>query len=433
MIERYTLPAMAEVWSREYRFRRWLDVELAVCRAWAKRGRIPADALKEIKAKADFDITRVDELEADVKHEVIAFLTAVAEKVGPAASRYIHLGMTSSDVMDTASSLQMLAAADMILAELEKVAAAAADLARKYKNLPAIGRTHGVHAEPTVFGLRFAIFYLELLRNRDRIERAREAVSVGKISGAVGNYSTLDPAVEAEALAELGLRPEPISNQVVQRDRYAEYVCALAVAGATLEKIALEIRHLQRTEVAEAREPFGPGQKGSSAMPHKRNPELSERICGLVRLLRGYAVAALENVALWHERDISHSSAERVVLPDATTVLHYMLNKTAYVLAGLVVDEGRVRANLDMTRGLVFSGRVLNALAEAGITRADAYAAVQAAAFAVHGAKEPDFHTALLKDEQAVEALGADGIERCFDLEPYLKAAGYLYERAGLA
>ena len=431
MIPRYTLPAMAEVWSREYRFRRWLDVELAVCRAWAKRGRIPDDALKEIETKADFSLERIDEIEADVKHEVIAFLTAVAEKVG-SASRYVHLGMTSSDVMDTANSLQMVAAVDLILAELDKVIAAAAELARKYKKLPAIGRTHGVHAEPTVFGLRFAIFYLELLRNRERLERARAAVAVGKISGAVGNYSTLEPAVEEEALAELGLEPEPVSNQVVQRDRYAEYVNALAVCGATLEKIALEIRHLQRTEVAEAREPFAAKQKGSSVMPHKRNPELTERICGMARLLRGYAVVALENVALWHERDISHSSAERVILPDATTALYYMLDKTAYVLGGLVVDEGRVRANVDMTRGLIFSGRVLNALAEAGMTREDAYEVVQAAAFAVHGAKEPDFRTALLKDEQAVETLGEEGIEKCFDLEPYLKAAGYLYERAGL-
>ncbi len=417
MIPRYTLPAMAEVWSREYRFRRWLDVELAVCRAWARRGRIPDDALKEIETKADFSIERIDEIEADVKHEVVAFLTAVAEKVGP-AGRYVHLGMTSSDVMDTANSLQMVAAVDLILAELDKVIAAAAELARKYKKLPAIGRTHGVHAEPTVFGLRFAIFYLELLRNRERLERARAAVAVGKISGAVGNYSTLEPAVEEEALAELGLEPEPVSNQVVQRDRYAEYVNALAVCGATLEKIALEIRHLQRTEVAEAREPFAAKQKGSSVMPHKRNPELTERICGMARLLRGYAVVALENVALWHERDISHSSAERVILPDATTALYYMLDKAAYVLGGLVVDEGRVRANVDLTKGLVFSGRVLNALAEAGMTREDAYAAVQAAAFAVHGAKEPDFRTALLKDEKAVETLGADGVERCFDLEP---------------
>jgi len=431
MIERYTLPAMAEVWSREYRFRRWLDVELAVCRAWAKRGRIPKDALKEIEAKADFSIERIDEIEADVKHEVIAFLSAVAEKVGP-SSRYIHLGMTSSDVMDTANSLQMVAAMDLILAELDKVIAAAAELARKYRNLPAMGRTHGVHAEPTVFGLRFVIFYLELLRDKERLERARVAVAVGKISGAVGNYSTLEPEVEEEALAELGLEPEPVSNQVVQRDRYAEYVNAIAVCGATLEKIALEIRHLQRTEVGEAREPFAAGQKGSSVMPHKRNPELTERICGMARLLRGYAVVALENVALWHERDISHSSAERVILPDATAVLYYMLDRAAYVLGGLVVDEGRVRANVDMTRGLVFSGRVLNALAEAGMNREDAYEVVQAAAFAVHGAKEPDFRTAVLKDEKAVETLGADGIEKCFDLEPYLKAADYLYERAGL-
>ncbi|UCE27547.1 MAG: adenylosuccinate lyase [Candidatus Coatesbacteria bacterium] len=431
MIERYTLPAMAEVWSREYRFQRWLDVELAVCRASAKRGRVPKDALKEIEAKADFSIERIDEIEADVKHEVIAFLSAVAENVGP-SSCYIHLGLTSSDVMDTASSLQMVAAMDLILAELDKVIAAAAELARKYRNLPAMGRTHGVHAEPTVFGLRFVIFYLELKRDKKRLERARAAVAVGKISGAVGNYSTLEPEVEEEALAELGLEPEPVSNQVVQRDRYAEYVNALAVCGATLEKIALEIRHLQRTEVAEAREPFAAGQKGSSVMPHKRNPELTERICGLARLLRGYAVVALENVALWHERDISHSSAERVIMPDATAALYYMLDKAAYVLGGLVVDEGRVRANVDMLKGLAFSGRVLNALAEAGMTREDAYEVVQAAAFAVHGAKEPDFRTALLKDEKAVETLGADGIEKYFDLKPYLKAASYLYGRAGL-
>ncbi len=431
MITRYTLPEMAEVWSREYRFRRWLDVELAVCRAWAAGGRIPADALKEIEAKADFSVDRIDEIEAEVKHEVIAFLTAVAEAVGP-ASRYVHLGMTSSDVMDTASSLQMVAAVDLIMAELDKVIAAAADLARKYKKLPAIGRTHGAHAEPTVFGLRFAIFYLELLRNRERLERARAAVAVGKISGAVGNYSTLEPAVEEAALAELGLRPEPVSNQVVQRDRYAEYVNALAVCAATLEKIALEIRHLQRTEVGEVQEPFAAGQKGSSAMPHKRNPELSERICGMARLVRGYAAVALENVALWHERDISHSSAERVILPDATTVLHYMLRKTGYILGGLVVYEDWGRAKVDLTKGLVFSGRVLNALAEAGMTRDVAYAVVQKAAFAVHDGKEPDLQTALLGDKTANETLGDGGVAACFDLEPYLKAVDYLYERAGL-
>ena len=376
MIEKYTTEAMRKIWADENRFRKWLDVELAACRAWAADGAIPADDLARIESRASFSARRIAEIEEETQHDVIAFVTNVAENIGP-SGRFVHLGLTSSDVIDTAASMQISDALDVIAGAAEGLYESLARLAWKYRHTPCAGRSHGIHAEPTSFGLKFLGFVSEVGRDIERLGSAREEIRVCKISGAVGTYANCPPRIEARVAAELNLKPDPVSSQIIQRDRHARVVSALTLYGAGLERIALEIRHLQRTEVLEVMEPFGKKQKGSSAMPHKKNPILSERVCGLARLLRGYAAAALENVALWHERDISHSSAERVIWPDAFNAAHYMTDIMKRVTDGLVVNERMIERNLELTGGLIASGRVLLALVERGMTREDAYAVVQ--------------------------------------------------------
>src|ERR671915_609044 len=357
MIKRYTLPEMGALWSEQNKFQKWLDVELAVCEVHAEMGTVPREAVEEIKRKAAFTVERINEIERTTDHDVIAFTTALAESIGEPA-RFVHYGLTSSDVVDTANALLLRDACDLLLAKTDALLGVLRRRAFEFRDTPQVGRTHGVHAEPTSFGLTFALWYDETRRNRVRLERAREAVAVGKVSGAVGAFAHLHPEVEERVCARLGLRPAPVSTQIIQRDRYAEYLCTLAVAASSLDKFALQVRHWQRTEVREAQEQFKRGQKGSSAMPHKRNPILSERICGMARVVRGYAVAGLESVALWHERDISHSSAERVVLPDSSIALDYMLARTASLIDTLVVYPDRMLENLNLTRGLVFSGQL---------------------------------------------------------------------------
>jgi adenylosuccinate lyase len=379
VIPRYTLPEMAEIWSEEAKIQHWLRIEILACEAWNRLGRIPDEDLERIKRRASATPERVRELEDTTKHDVAAFVQAAAEPVGE-AGRWIHFGMTSSDLLDTALALQLRAAADLLLDRLEVLLAVVRDTALEHRGAVCVGRTHGVIAEPTTFGHKLAVWAFELSRDRERLRRARDSISVGKVSGAVGTYAAVDPFVEEYVCRELDLAPADAATQIVQRDRHAEYLGALAVTGATLEKIALEVRHLARTEVREVEEPFEPGQKGSSAMPHKRNPILCERIAGLARLLRGNAHVALENVALWHERDISHSSAERVIFPDSTILLHYMLHLSEFVVRGLRVFPDRMRANLEQGGGLVYSQQVLLALIDRGLGRDDAYRIVQAAA-----------------------------------------------------
>ncbi|GAB4327684.1 MAG: adenylosuccinate lyase [Calditrichia bacterium] len=430
MIERYTLPEIGKIWEEENKFRIWLEIEILACEAQAKLGNIPKEAVKVIREKADFSVPRIQEIENVTHHDVIAFLTNVAEYVGP-ESRYIHYGMTSSDVLDTALAVQMRQAGLLILDKLKQLKDALAEQAKKYKDTVMVGRTHGIHAEPVTLGLKMALWYAESLRNIERLEKAIETISVGQISGAVGTYDHLDPMVEAYVCEKLGLKPAPISTQVIQRDRHAEYLNTLALIGAGLEKIAVEIRHLQRTEVLEAEEPFGKGQKGSSAMPHKKNPIICERITGLARLLRGYATSAMENIALWHERDISHSSVERVIFPDATITLYYMLEKAIFVIKGLRVYPEHMMANLNKMKGLVFSQPVLLKLVEKGITREEAYRMVQRNAMKVWEG-EGDFPSVLKKDEEIARYLNSEEIDLICNLENRLKNVNYIFERLGL-
>src|SRR5947209_9097097 len=366
---------MGRIWSEAAKYQAWLRVEVAACEAYARRGRIPAEVMTRIRALR-VDVDRILAIQHKVKHEMVALLTSLEEQLGE-DSRFVHIGLTTNDVWDTATALQLRDALDLLLRSQERLRAALGDLARRHKDTLIVGRTHGVHAEPTTFGLKVAVWYVEAGRNLERLRRARDVVAVGKLSGAVGNFAHVDPDIEDEVCRELGLEPAPVSTQVVQRDRHAEFCTTLAIAAASLEKIALEVRGLQRTEVLEAQEPFAEGQKGSSSMPHKRNPELSERICGLSRVIRSNAQAALENVALWHERDISHSSVERVILPDSTTLLDYLLDLTAFILEGLAVDPARMPENLDRSYGLVYSQRVLLKLTDAGLARQVAYEIVQ--------------------------------------------------------
>ena len=430
MIERYTRPKMGAIWSDENRFQAWLAVELAVVEAWERRGVVPADALAEIRSKAAFDVDRINEIEQTVQHDVIAFLSNVAEHVGP-SSRFIHLGMTSSDVLDTALALQLHQAGEVLLEGCDSLLQALKDKALKYKELPSVGRTHGVHAEPVAFGLRFARFYEQLIRARARLQDAWQSVSTGKLSGAVGMYVHLDPEMEEEVLAALGLRVAPISSQIVSRDRHADFLSAVALVGTVLESIALEVRHLQRTEVGEAREGFRKGQKGSSAMPHKRNPINAEKICGMARLLRSNMHAAYENVALWHERDISHSSVERVILPDSTIALDYLLALTGKLIENLVVDEDAVKRNLDLTGGAVFSEGLLLELVKAGKTREDAYAVVQRIAHDALDRKIP-VHEAALEDRELIDAIGQKKIDNVFDVRHALRHTDAIYKRLGM-
>ncbi|HEX6210111.1 MAG TPA: adenylosuccinate lyase [Methylomirabilota bacterium] len=429
MIERYTRPAMGSIWSEAAKYQAWLRVEVAVCGAYARRGRIPVDAMARIRA-ARVDIGRILDIQRRVKHEMIALLSSLEEQLGT-DSRFVHVGLTTNDVWDTATALQLRGAADLLVAGQERLRAALRALALRYRDTLTIARTHGVHAEPTTFGLKVAVWYVEAGRNLERLRRAREAIAVGKLSGAVGNFAHVEPEIEEEVCRELGLGVEPVSTQVVQRDRHAEFCAALAIAGASLEKIALEIRGLQRTEVLEAQEPFGEGQKGSSAMPHKRNPELAERICGLARLLRSNAVAAAENVALWHERDISHSSVERVILPDGTILLDYMLDLATFILEGLEVDPARMAENLEASHGNIYSQRVLLKLTDSGLPRQVAYELVQRHAMRAWKERRPLLEL-LTADPAVTERLGSAELKACFDPAWYVRNVDTIFRRAGL-
>ncbi len=427
MISRYSRPVMARVWEPENRFRKWLDVELAACEAWAGLGKIPKKALATIKKKAGFDITRIDEIEKTVKHDVIAFLTSVAEFVGPEA-RYIHMGLTSSDVLDTSLALLLKESAEIIIGDIKGLIDVLEDKAHEHKDTVMMGRSHGIHAEPTTFGLKMALWYDEMRRNLERVERAKESISYGKLSGAVGTFSSIDPKVERYVLKKLGLKAEPVATQVVHRDRHAEFFNSLAITATSIEKFAVEIRHLQRTEVLEVEEPFTPGQKGSSAMPHKRNPILSENLTGLARLVRGYAVSAMEDIPLWHERDISHSSVERVICPDATILVDFMLARATGLIKGLVVYPENMKANMNKLKGVVFSQKVLLKLVEQGVTREDAYELVQRNAMKVWEGLG-SFKELLLDDEAVTKLLTPAQIESCFDVRPYLRNVNYIFRR----
>ena len=427
MIERYTRPEMGKLWEPENRFQKWLDVEIAACEAWSELGKIPRSALEVIKGKAAFDLRRIDEIEAVVRHDVIAFLTSVAEKIGP-ESRYVHKGLTSSDIVDTAQSLLMKEAAGIIIKDIKRLMGVLREKAFTYKNTPCIGRSHGVHAEPMTFGLKFTLWYEEAKRNRERMERARKTISVGKCSGAVGTFSNIPTKIEESVCKKLGLKPEPIATQVIQRDRHAEFLTTLAITAASIEKTAVEIRHLQRTEVLEAEEPFEKGQKGSSAMPHKRNPVGCENLSGLARVVRANAVAAIENIALWHERDISHSSVERVVIPDSTILVDYMLNRLTGILSGLHVYPEKMKENMGRSFGLYNSQHVLIKLTEKGMTREEAYALVQKNAMMSWKTKE-GFKELLLKDKAVKRYLSAKDINGIFDLRHYLQNVDYIYMR----
>ena len=431
MIDRYSRAEMARIWSQEAKYANWLRVELAVCEVYARRGLIPGDALNRIKARAKVDPRRIDEIEQTTRHDVIAFLTNLEESIGT-DSRYVHIGMTSSDVLDTALALSLQEASDLLLAGLERLRAALRALAIAHKRTLCVGRSHGIHAEPMTFGLKAALWYAEAGRNLERLRRARETVRVGKISGAVGTFAHIDPDVEEEACHLLGLEPAPVSSQIVQRDRHAEFMATLAIVAASLEKIAVEIRSLQRTEIGEVEEPFAEGQKGSSAMPHKRNPVGSENITGLARLVRANAGAAFENVALWHERDITHSSVERVILPDSTILVDYMLHRFSGILEGLRVYPERMRENIERSFGLMYSQRVLLRLTGAGLARQAAYEIVQRNAMRAWTDRR-SFQALLAADPGVTAHLGADALAECFDPAWYLRNVHAIYRRLNLS
>jgi adenylosuccinate lyase len=427
MIARYTHPDMGRIWSDQRKYETWLQVEVAAVDAMARAGIVPADAAREIRQKGGFDIARIEAIEQVTQHDVIAFTTAVAEKVGPAA-RWLHFGLTSSDVIDTAQALQMREACDVVLNVLDGLMQAVRARAEEHRRTPMIGRTHGVHAEPMTFGLKLALWYAELTRDVARIRRAREVVSVGKLSGAVGTFAHLPPTVEADVCRTLALEPAPVASQVIQRDRHAELLSALAITGSTLEKIALEIRGLQKTEIGEVEEPFAQGQKGSSAMPHKRNPIGCEQIVGLARLLRGNAGTAFENNALWHERDISHSSVERVILPDSFIALDHMLRRMTRIVKGMVVYPDRMLRNLELSGGVVFSGTVLLELARRGVSREQAYEWVQRNAMRAFHEKRP-FKALLLDDPEVTAVMRPADLEKAFDLNDQLEHVDHVFER----
>ncbi len=427
MIERYTRKEMARIWEPENRFRIWLEIETLACERQAELGVIPSEAIPVIREKGNFDIARIDAIEAEVKHDVIAFLTSVAEYVGPEA-RFIHQGMTSSDVLDTCFSVQLVQAADELISDLEMVLDSIRIRAFEHKDTVCMGRSHGIHAEPVTFGLKLATWYAEMDRNLARLRTARENIATGAISGAVGTFANIDPSVEEYVCEKMGLKPEPVSTQVIPRDRHAEYFCTLAVIASSIERISVEIRHLQRTEVLEAEEFFSKGQKGSSAMPHKRNPILSENLTGLARLVRSYAIPALENVALWHERDISHSSVERNIGPDATVTLDFALRRLNGLIKNLVVYPQNMLKNLNQMKGLVFSQKILLDLTQAGVSREDAYRLVQKNAMKVWE-EGKDFQEELLADSEVVKALGVEKIRESFDLNYHLKHVDTIFKR----
>ena len=427
MIDRYTLPEMGALWSEETKFQKWLDVEIAVCEVHAEMGTIPRDALEQIKSRAKFSVARINEIEKTTDHDVIAFTTNLAESIGE-ASRFVHYGLTSSDVVDTANALLLRDACDILLKKIDVLLDVLQRRAMEFKGTPQVGRTHGIHAEPTSFGLVFALWFDEMRRNRERLQKARASVAVGKISGAVGAFAHLDPQVEEKVCARLGIKAAPVSTQIIQRDNYAEYLCTLAIIASSLDKFALQIRHWQRTEVREAQEKFKKGQKGSSAMPHKRNPILSERICGMARVVRANSIVGLENVALWHERDISHSSAERVVLPDSSIATDYMLQKMASLVEGLVVYPERMLENLSATRGSIFSGQLLLALTKAGVSREQAYEWVQRNAMKAWD-QGGQLQALAAGDKDISAHLSKEQIDRVFSLDTYLRNVDKVFTR----
>ncbi len=427
MIERYTRPEMGNLWSLESKFRKWLDVEIAACEAWAEKKKIPQSALKNIREKADFSMARIDEIERTVKHDVIAFLTSVAEHIGP-DSRYVHKGLTSSDVVDTAQALLMRDAADIMIKGIRSLMDALKEKAYDYKDTPCIGRSHGIHAEPMTFGLKFALWYEDMKRNLARLKNARKTVSIGKLSGAVGTFSNIPMDIEEKVCKRLKLTPEAVATQVVQRDRHAEFMSVLAIIAASIEKISVEIRHLQRTEVLEAEEPFTKGQKGSSAMPHKRNPVGSENLSGLARVVRGNTLASFENIALWHERDISHSSVERVILPDSCILVDYMLHRLTNIIRGMHVYPKRMKENIQRSYGLYNSQRVLLALTDKGISREEAYKLVQKNAMK-SWRQGVEFKTLLSRDRKIKKYLSSKELNAIFDPDHYLKNIPFVFKR----
>jgi|TARA_B100000959_G_scaffold34696_2_gene33013 adenylosuccinate lyase len=427
LIPRYSLPELAKIWEPENKFSIWLKIEILACEALAKRREIPASAVAEIKKKAKFDIARIDEIEREVKHDVIAFLTCVAENVGE-ANRYMHLGLTSSDVLDTTLAVQLKESARLILKELTAFRDAIKEQAFRHKDVPAIGRSHGIHGEPLTFGLKLAVWYEETCRNIERLKRARERIAYGQISGAVGTFSSIDPAVEEYVCKKLGLKPAPVSTQIIQRDRHAEFFTTLAIIAGSIDKFATEIRHLQRTEVLEAEEFFSKGQKGSSAMPHKRNPVISEQMCGLARVVRANAMAAMENVPLWHERDISHSSVERVIGPDSTILVHYMLRKMTGLVKKMIVYPKNMKKNMELTGGLYYSQSVLLALVRKGVTREDAYRLVQRNAMKTWEGKGA-FISLLKKDSEIKKYLTGKEVDKVCSMRDQLKNVDKIFKR----
>ncbi len=431
MIERYTLPEMAAVWSDEARYQRWLEVELAACEANCQLGRIPPGAMEDIRARASFNVEQILHIEAQVRHDIIAFLTNLNEQVGD-AGRYIHMGMTSSDVLDTALALQMKAAVALLQQELNQLEAAIRQQAQRHKHTVMVGRSHGIHGEPITLGFKLAGWLAEVQRHQGRLARLEQVVAVGQVSGAMGTYANIDPRVEALVCTQLGLTPDTVSTQVVSRDRHAEYVQTMALVGATLDRFATEVRNLQRTDVLEVEEHFAKGQKGSSAMPHKRNPVRSERISGLARLLRGYALAALENVPLWHERDISHSSAERVLLPDCSITLHFMLREMTDVVAGLVAYPETMLRNMTIYGGVIFSQQVMLALVDAGLSREEAYALVQHHAHKAWNQPGGDFQASLAADSRVKAHLNGEALAACFSPQQHQANLDQVWQRLGL-
>ena len=430
MIERYSRKEMADIWELESKFRIWLDIEIAVCEVYAEKGIIPAEDLRIIKEKADFSVERILEIENEVHHDVIAFTTAVAEKVGP-SSRFIHYGLTSSDVVDTALSIQMKRAGEILLKDLDLLLDVLKENAIKYKNIHCMGRSHGVHAEPTTFGVKMALYYEAFKRNRERLVRAIENISFGKLSGAVGTFSNISPEIEELVCKRLNLKPDPVSTQVIQRDRHAEYMAALAITAGSLDQLATEIRHLQRTEVREIEEPFQKGQKGSSAMPHKRNPILSERITGIARVIKSNMNVALENITLWHERDISHSSAERIILPDSTIALDYLLHRMIFILKNLHIYPENMIQNIEKTGGLFYSQSLMLLLVEKGFTREEAYKIVQDMAMRVW-AREGSLKELVLKNTSVMDKVLPEEIDQVFDINRYYKNIDAIYKKAGI-
>ncbi len=430
MIDRYSRPEISGIWELENKFRIWLDIEIAACEVHAEKGIIPPEDLKIIKDRASFKVERILEIESQVHHDVIAFLTAVGENIGP-ASRFVHYGLTSSDIGDTALSIQMIQAGKILVRGLDDLIAAIREKALNYKNTPCMGRSHGVHAEPTTFGMKMALYHAEFSRDRERLLRAIENVSYGKFSGAVGTFSNIDPDVELKVCEKMGLKPDPISTQVIQRDRHAEYMAALAITAGTLDQLATEIRHLQRTEVREAEEPFQKGQKGSSAMPHKRNPILCERVTGLSRVIKANLAVALDNMTLWHERDISHSSAERVIMPDSTIALDYLINRMIFIISNLQIYPENMMENIERTGGLFYSQTLLLRLVEKGMSREDSYKAVQDMAMRVWK-REGTLRQLCEKDRDISNKLSKKELDEIFDLDRYLANIGYAFRKAGL-